>query len=84
MTRQKSPSTSKGRRLHPLSLLFEIASIIRSNIVPTVFAIFGTSQGGWVGFSIGLLVILIGLAIALIRYFTFRYSIANNEFIVDQ
>ena len=83
MTGQTS-STSNGRRLHPLSLLFEIASIIRSNIVPTVLAIFGTSQGGWVGFSIGLLVILIGLAIALTRYCTFRYKIANNEFIVNQ
>ncbi len=80
----QTPSNSNGRRLHPLSLLFEIASTIRSNIVPTVLAIFGTSQGGWVGFNIGLLVILIGLAIAFIRYFNFRYTIANNEFVVDQ
>lgn len=72
------------RRLHPLSLGFELASIIRSNLLPTAAALFGTSRGGWIGLSIGSAVIAVCLAIAIIRYYTFRFTIANNELIVDQ
>ena len=32
-----------SRRLHPLSLLFEFASILRANVIPTVAAIVSTT-----------------------------------------
>ncbi len=72
------------RRLHPFSLVFELAAIVRSNILPTIAAVFGTSQGGWIGFGVGSIIIAICLAIAIIRYVTFRYTISNNDLIVDQ
>ncbi len=85
---QQEPAipTAQGgyRRLHPLSLVFELAAIVRSNILPTIAAIFGTSQGGWIGFGIGSIIIAICLAVAIVRYVTFRYTISNNELIVDQ
>ena len=84
MTEQEPAILPSHRRLHPLSLVFEIAAIVRSNIVPTIAAIFSTSQGGWIGFGVGSIIISIYLAIAIIRYFTFRYTISNNELIVDQ
>ncbi len=79
-----STVTSGHRRLHPLSLVFELAAIVRSNILPSIAAIFGTSQGGWIGFGVGSIIIAICLAVAIIRYLTFRYTISNNELIVDQ
>jgi len=84
MTELISSNPNKMRRLHPFSLVFELASVVRSNILPTAAAIFGTSRGGWIGFSIGSIVVAICLAIAIIRYCTFRYTIVNNELIIDQ
>ncbi len=84
MTEPVSSSLIEMRRLHPLSMVFELASVIRSNILPTAAAIFGTSRGGWIGLSIGVAALAFCFAIALFRYITFRYTIANNELIVDQ
>lgn len=72
-----------SRRLHPLSLLFEFASILRANVIPTVAAIVSTSRGGWIGIVVGAVVFGISAAIAIIRYATFRYRIVDGELVVD-
>ena len=72
-----------SRRLHPLSLLFEFASILRANVIPTVAAIVSTSRGGWLGIVVGAVVFGFSAAIAIIRYATFRYRIADGELVVD-
>ncbi len=84
MTKPTLSDQIEMRRLHPISLLFELASVIRSNILPTAAAIFGTSRGGWIGWSIGVVIAAICLAVSIIRYCTFRYTIANNELIIDR
>jgi putative membrane protein len=72
------------RYLHPLSVLFEFSRTVRSNLIPTVAAILSARNGGWIGTSIGSTIISIGLAIAMIRYFTFRYRIQNRELVIHQ
>ena len=76
-------NSQSSRRLHPVSLLFEFASILRANVIPTIAAIVGTSRGGWVGIVVGAVVFGISAAVAIIRYVTFRYRISNGELIVD-
>ena len=70
--------------LHPLSVLFEIAKTIRSNLIPTVAALLSARSGGWIGYSIGTAILSIGLIVALVRYFTFRYRIEDRSLVIHQ
>jgi len=70
--------------LHPLSVLFEIAKTIRSNLIPTVAALLSARSGGWMGYSIGTAILSIGLIVALVRYFTFRYRIEDRSLVIHQ
>ncbi len=72
------------RHLHPLSVLFEFAKTIRDNLIPTVAALLSTGSGSWIGYSIGSLILSIGLMIALIRFFTFRYRIEDRTLVIHQ
>jgi len=72
-----------SRNLHPLSLPFEIASILRANVIPTVAAILSTSRGGWIGASIGIVILGVYLTVAIVRYVTFRYRMNAEELVVD-
>ncbi len=70
--------------LHPLSVLFEIAKTIRSNLIPTVAALLSARSGGWIGYSIGTAILSIGLIVAVVRYFTFRYRIEARSLVIHQ
>ena len=70
--------------LHPLSVLFEIAKTIRNNLIPTVAALLSARSGGWIGYSIGTAILSIGLIVALVRYFTFRYRIEDRSLVIHQ
>lgn len=72
------------RFLHPLSVLFEIAKTIRNNLIPTVAALLSARSGSWVGYSIGTAILSIGLVVALVRYFTFRYRIEDDALVIHQ
>lgn len=79
-------STLQGnpaRHLHPLSLVFELASILKVNVIPTVIAILWTSRGGWIGATIGTAVLCFAFVIAIIRFLTFQYRIVGGDLIVD-
>ena len=83
MIASKSSDNNPSRRLHPVSLLFEFASILRANVIPTVAAIVSTTRGGWVGVIVGAVVFGFSAAISIIRYTTFRYRILDGDLIVD-
>jgi len=76
--------THKQRFLHPLSLVFEVSRMVRSNVLPTIVAIFSARSGNWIGFSIGMSILCIGILIAVIRYVTFRYRVCDGELVIDQ
>ncbi|MEQ1827631.1 MAG: PH domain-containing protein, partial [Pirellula sp.] len=73
-----------GKHLHPLSLGFELARMIRANVIPTIAALLSAGNGGQVGMYVGLAIFAVALTIAIIRYFTFRYQIGDDELIIRQ
>jgi putative membrane protein len=84
MDNTSQESLDPPRYLHPLSLFFEIARMVRGNLIPTIAALVSARSGGWIGLNIGFGIFGIGLAIAIVRYFTFRYQIAGGELIIHQ
>jgi putative membrane protein len=73
-------TTSSERRLHPMSLAFDVGRFLRHMILP---AAIGLLAGGrvareWFVFAI------IGLSMvsAMIRYFTFRYTFEEKELVL--
>ncbi len=70
--------------LHPLSLVFEVLSIARHNLVPAIIAAFSAARGGYIGTSIGILAFAITIVVAIIRFATFRYYIDAGELVVEQ
>ncbi len=70
--------------LHPLSLVFELAHRIRANLLPAIFASFSAATGGIVGLYIGLGIFGVAIAIAIVRYMTFRYRLTSEHLLVDQ
>ena len=79
------------QRLHPATLLFDLAKHAKNFAVPAVLVIFGTSQsspGPWgnrmpSGWEAWLLVLFVPAAIAsIVRYLTFRLRYENNELVI--
>ncbi|XZE18740.1 PH domain-containing protein [Pirellulaceae bacterium SH449] len=70
--------------LHQLSLLFEVATRVRRNLVPAVFASFSVISGGVIGLYVGGSIFGIAILLAVIRYLTFRYQVVDNELHVEQ
>lgn len=69
-------------RLHPLTLVFAAWSLIRGFIIPAVLILlFGNEKflGGFL-----LVFVLIPMALAVVRYFTFTYRIEGSELITQQ
>lgn len=71
------------RSLHPLSLLFDIGNRIRENLIPALFAGFSVATGGMIGFYIGFTIFAIAITFAIIRYFTYRYTLTDTELQID-
>ena len=67
------------RRLHPLSILFAITSTLRAFLVPLVVFLYAarSSYELWIG-----IMILPTLAAALIRYFSYRYTLTGEELVI--
>ncbi len=70
--------------LHPISLFFEFASNIRSQILPAIIALFTATQWGMVGLGIALMVFAISMGVAIFRYVTLRYQLKEDDLIIDQ
>lgn len=71
------------RSLHPLSLLFDVGNRIRENLIPALFAGFSVATGGMIGFYIGVTIFAIAIAFAIVRYFTYRYTLTETELQID-
>ncbi len=83
---EKTPDSAHqaSAALHPLSLVFELAHRVRTNLVPAIFASFSAATGGIVGLYIGLGIFGIAIAMAVVRFLTFRYRLTDEHLLVDQ
>ena len=84
ITENKDGTSTAAASLHPLSLLFELAHRIRANLIPAVFASFSAATGGVAGLYIGLSIFGVAIAIAIVRFMTFRYRLTDDHLLVDQ
>ncbi|QDT02838.1 Bacterial membrane flanked domain protein [Rubripirellula lacrimiformis] len=78
------PSFDQPRRLHPLSILFQLLSMSRQSLFPAIVAGWSAVNGSF--FAALIVAAIFGLAItfAMIRYLTFRYQITDGELIVTE
>ncbi len=74
----------RARRLHPMSLVFEIGDIIRRQFIPIVFGLITVASLGEGGAWVGLGVLGFSVVFVVIRYATFQYRIEAGELVVDQ
>jgi putative membrane protein len=49
-----------------------------------VAVLLSARSGSWIGYSIGTAILSIGLIVALVRYFTFRYRIEEGALVIHQ
>jgi len=67
------------QRVRPISLLFVIVAKLRQWIIPLVVGLYSAQQGNFVLVGIGIVVFAIVFALALIRYFTLQFRLADGE-----
>ena len=75
---------TEDRYLHPLSVIFSLADLVKQNIIPAVLGIFGAANGDLVYVFLALVFFVPTFLFSLIRYFTIRYRIANGELVVQE
>ena len=71
-------------RLHPLSLVFEVISHVRSLIFPAVIAVFSAASGRIDGLIFAGIIFIPTLIRSTIRYFSLRYQIHESELVVTE
>jgi putative membrane protein len=72
------------RYLHPVSLVFEIISHIRSYAVPLVFGLVGAANSNVTLLIVSGILFIPALATSIFRYFTLRYRIEDRHLVVNQ
>jgi putative membrane protein len=77
-------SLSEPAFLHPSSIFFEVVSHVRKYLIPAVFAVYSAASGGIFGSGLAVVVFGGALVATLVRYFTLRYRIHENDFIVTE
>ena len=83
-TSNETSRTEEQRALHPLSLVFEIANRIKSNLIPAIFASFSVVTGGIIGMYIGVAIFGFAIFFSIIRFLTFRYRLTQSELLINQ
>ncbi len=78
------PLLSKPTLLHPSSILFDTISHIRKYLVPAGIAVYSAAQGGQWGLGIAGFVFCGSFVSTLFRYFTLRYRVQGDDFIVTE
>ena len=74
---------SDARRLHPLTLLFDIGADLRRAFIPIVVVVFfSQSRPDEWRLVTPLLLVAITTLIALVRYFTFTYRYEANDLVI--
>lgn len=70
------------QRLHPLSILFSLASLVRSFLIPGILVLIGAGSAGW-GWEFWAMLLLIPYSVVAIgRYLTFRYRYEAHEMVI--
>lgn len=74
---------SEARRLHPLTLLFDIGADLRRAFIPIVVVVFfSQSRPDEWRLVTPLLLVAITTLVALVRYFTFTYRYEANDLVI--
>ena len=76
--------SGQDKRLHPISLVFSLISLIKSNVIPTIFGVLGAANGNLYYLILAAVFLIPSIAASIIRYFTVRYRIANGELVVNE
>ncbi|MEZ6137812.1 MAG: PH domain-containing protein [Pirellulaceae bacterium] len=82
--RQALATLSEPSFLHPSSILFQAASHIRKFLFPAIVAVFSAASGGVWGIGIALVLFGGALVATLVRYFTLRYRVQGEDFVVTE
>lgn len=70
------------RRLHPLSILFGVATQLRAFLVPGLLVLFTAGRAGW-GWDVWAMPLLVPYAVFTIaRYVSFRYRYEPSEMVI--
>lgn len=84
ITQSHHTDNAAAASLHPLSLVFELAHRVRANLIPAIFASFSAATGGIIGLYVGLTIFGVAIAVAIVRFMTFRYRLTDEHLLVDQ
>ena len=70
------------RRLHPASVVFELASTARALLVPGIAVLLAPRADGW-GWQVAAMALFVPFAIgAIVRVFTFGYRLEADELVI--
>ena len=76
--------SDQDKRLHPISLVFSLISLIKSNVIPTIFGVLGAANGNVFYLILAAIFLIPSVAVSIIRYFTVRYRISKGELVVNE
>ena len=76
--------TDSMLRLHPSSLAFDLITHGKSYLFPALIALFSAARGGSFGIYIAAIIFVPAILSSIFRYFTFRYSIQNQQLVVTK
>jgi len=70
------------QRLHPVSILFSLASLARMFLIPGLLVLIGAGSAGW-GWELWAMVLLIPYSLfAVGQYLSFRYRYEDHEMVI--
>ena len=76
--------SDQDKRLHPISLVFSLISLIKSNVIPTILGVLGAANGNLFYLVLAGIFLIPSIAISITRYFTVRYRISKGELVVNE
>ena len=76
--------SDQDKRLHPISLVFSLISLVKSNVIPTIFGVLGAANGNLFYLILAAVFLIPSIAFSIIRYFTVRYRISKGELVVNE
>lgn len=74
----------QDKYLHPISLIFSMIKLIRSNVVPAIFGLLGAANGEVFYIVLSAVFLVPAIVLSIVRYFTLRYRISDGELVVNE
>ena len=72
------------KRLHSASIVFDVMAHFKSYIIPAGIGLFSAASGRTEGLYFAAIFLVPSILYSIIRYFTLRFVIKNNELVVTQ